>query len=65
MGRRCLGGLWRTNIVRTQVELGPDLIGEPSAGPVRQGPAGPAGAAPVRVPVQPVAHARAETEAIF
>lgn len=54
-GQKVFGRIVADQIVRTQVELGPDLIGEPSAGPVRQGPAGPAGAAPVRVPVQPVA----------
>jgi lysophospholipase L1-like esterase len=53
-GQKVFGRIVADQIVRTQVELGPDLIGEPSSGPVRQGPAGPAGAAPVRVPVQQV-----------
>jgi lysophospholipase L1-like esterase len=53
-GQKVFGRIVADQIVRTQVELGPDLIGEPSAGPVRRGPPEPAGAAPVRVPVQPV-----------
>jgi len=54
-GQKVFGRIVADQIVRTQVELGPDLIGEPSAAPVRRGPGDPPGAAPVRVPVQPTA----------
>ena len=54
-GQKVFGRIVADQIVRTQVELGPSLIGEPSAAPMRRGPADPAGAAPVRVPMQPVA----------
>jgi len=54
-GQKVFGRIVADQIVRTQVELGPDLIGEPSAVPLRRGPPGPPGAAPVRV--QPAAPA--------
>jgi lysophospholipase L1-like esterase len=52
-GQKVFGRMVADQIVRTQVELGPDLIGEPAPAPMRRGPAGPPGAAPVAVPVQP------------
>jgi lysophospholipase L1-like esterase len=53
-GQKVFGRMVADAIVKTQVELGPDLIGEPG-GPTTVRPGGPAGARPVPVPVQPVA----------
>ena len=54
-GQQVFGRMVADALVRTQVELGPDLIGVPG-GPAAVQPGGPAGAAPVRVPVQPAAN---------
>ncbi len=52
-GQKVFGRIVADQIVRTQVELGPDLIGEPSQTPVRRGPAGPPGSSPTPTPNQP------------
>jgi hypothetical protein len=52
-GQKIFGRIVADAIVKTQVELGPDLIGEPG-GPTTVRPGGPAGSRPVPVPVQPV-----------
>jgi len=52
-GQKVFGRLVADAIVKTQVELGPDLIGVPG-GPTTVQPGGPAGARPVLVPSQPV-----------
>ena len=51
-GQKVFGRLVADAIVKTQVELGPDLIGVPG-GPTTVQPGGPAGARPVPVPAQP------------
>ena len=51
-GQKVFGRLVADAIVKTQVELGPDLIGVPG-GPTTVQPGGPPGARPVPVPVQP------------
>jgi lysophospholipase L1-like esterase len=52
-GQKVFGRLVADGIVKTQVELGPDLIGVPG-GPTTVQPGGPPGSRPVPVPVQPV-----------
>jgi lysophospholipase L1-like esterase len=52
-GQKVFGRIVADQIVRTQVELGPDLIGEPAPAPVRRGPAGPPGSQPTPTPNQP------------
>ena len=52
-GQKVFGRLVADAIVKTQVELGPDLIGVPG-GPTTVQPGGPPGSHPVPVPVQPV-----------
>ncbi|MGA1983212.1 MAG: GDSL-type esterase/lipase family protein [Acidobacteriaceae bacterium] len=52
-GQKVFGRLVADAIVRTQVELGPDLIGVPG-GPTTVQPGGPPGSRPVPVPAQPV-----------
>ena len=52
-GQKVFGRLVADAIVKTQVELGPDLIGVPG-GPITVQPGGPPGSRPVPVPVQPV-----------
>lgn len=51
-GQKVFGRLVADAIVKTQVELGPDLIGVPG-GPTTVQPGGPPGSRPVAVPVQP------------
>jgi lysophospholipase L1-like esterase len=51
-GQKVFGRLVADAIVKTQVELGPDLIGVPG-GPTTVRPGGPPGARPVSVPGQP------------
>jgi lysophospholipase L1-like esterase len=51
-GQKVFGRIVADAIVKTQVELGPDLIGVPG-GPTTVQPGGPAGARPVPVPAQP------------
>jgi lysophospholipase L1-like esterase len=51
-GQKVFGRQVADAIVKTQVELGPDLIGVPG-GPTTVQPGGPAGARPVPVPAQP------------
>ena len=51
-GQKVFGRMVADAIVKTQVELGPDLIGVPG-GPTTVQPGGPAGARPVPVPAQP------------
>jgi lysophospholipase L1-like esterase len=53
-GQKVFGRIVADGIVKTQVELGPDLIGEPG-GPTTVRPGGPPGSRPVPVPAQPVA----------
>jgi lysophospholipase L1-like esterase len=52
-GQKLFGRWVADQLVRTLVELGPSLIGEPGAAPGTM-PAGPPGAKPVPVPAQPV-----------
>jgi lysophospholipase L1-like esterase len=52
-GQKVFGRLVADAIVKTQVELGPDLIGVPG-GPTTVQPGGPPGSRPVPVPAQPV-----------
>ena len=52
-GQKVFGRLVADAIVKTQVELGPDLIGVPG-GPTTVQPGGPPGSRPVPVAVQPV-----------
>jgi len=52
-GQKVFGRLVSDAIVKTQVELGPDLIGVPG-GPTTVQPGGPPGSRPVSVPIQPV-----------
>jgi lysophospholipase L1-like esterase len=54
-GQQVFGRLVADALVKTQVELGPDLIGV-AGGPTTVQPGGPPGAVPVRVPVQPAAN---------
>jgi lysophospholipase L1-like esterase len=51
-GQKVFGRLVADAIVKTQVELGPDLIGVPG-GPTTVQPGGPPGSHPVPVPAQP------------
>jgi lysophospholipase L1-like esterase len=51
-GQKVFGRLVADAIVKTQVELGPDLIGVPG-GPTTVQPGGPPGSRPVPVPAQP------------
>jgi len=51
-GQKVFGRLVADAIVKTQVELGPDLIGVPG-GPTTVQPSGPPGSRPVPVPAQP------------
>ena len=51
-GQKVFGRLVADAIVKTQIELGPDLIGVPG-GPTTVQPGGPPGARPVPVPNQP------------
>ena len=51
-GQKVFGRLVADAMVKTQVELGPDLIGV-AGGPTTVQPAGPPGSRPVPVPVQP------------
>lgn len=51
-GQKVFGRMVAEQLVRTQVELGPSLIGEPGPAPAVR-PGGPPGAKPVMVPVQP------------
>ena len=51
-GQKVFGRLVADAIVKTQVELGPDLIGVPGGSTTVQ-PGGPPGSRPVAVPVQP------------
>jgi len=51
-GQKVFGRMVADAIVRTRVELGPDLIGVPG-GPTTVQPGGPSGSRPVAVPVQP------------
>jgi lysophospholipase L1-like esterase len=51
-GQKVFGRLVADAIVKTQVELGPDLIGV-AGGPTTVQPGGPPGARPVPVPAQP------------
>jgi lysophospholipase L1-like esterase len=51
-GQKVFGRLVADGIVKTQVELGPDLIGVPG-GPTTVQPGGPPGSRPVAVPTQP------------
>jgi lysophospholipase L1-like esterase len=53
-GQKVFGRLVADAIVKTQVELGPDLIGVPG-GPTTVQPGGPPGSRPVPVPAQPAA----------
>ena len=53
-GQKVFGRMVADAIVKTQVELGPDLIGEPG-GPTTVRPGGSPGSRPVPVPAQPVA----------
>jgi len=52
--QKVFGRMVADAIVRTQVELGPDLIGVPG-GPTTVQPNGPPGSRPIPVPVQPTA----------
>jgi lysophospholipase L1-like esterase len=52
LGQKIFGRIVADAIVKTQVELGPDLIGVPG-GPTNVQPGGPPGSRPVPVPVQP------------
>jgi hypothetical protein len=51
-GQKVFGRVVADAIVKTQVELGPDLIGVPG-GPTTVQPGGPPGSRPVAVPTQP------------
>ena len=51
-GQKVFGRMVADAIVKTQVELGPDLIGVPG-GPTTVQPGGPPGSRPVAVPAQP------------
>jgi lysophospholipase L1-like esterase len=51
-GQKVFGRVVADAIVKTQVELGPDLIGVPG-GPTTVQPGGPPGSRPVAVPAQP------------
>jgi hypothetical protein len=51
-GQKVFGRVVADAIVKTQVELGPDLIGVPG-GPTTVQPGGPPGSRPVPVPTQP------------
>jgi lysophospholipase L1-like esterase len=51
-GQKAFGRVVADAIVKTQVELGPDLIGIPG-GPTTVQPGGPPGSRPVAVPAQP------------
>jgi lysophospholipase L1-like esterase len=53
-GQKVFGRMVADAIVKTQVELGPDLIGVPR-GPTTVRPGGPPGSRPVAVPAQPPA----------
>jgi lysophospholipase L1-like esterase len=61
-GQKVFGRMVADAIVRTQVELGPDLIGVPG-GPTTVQPDGPPGSRPIPVPVQPAAPAPAAAPA--
>jgi len=53
-GQKVFGRMVADAIVKTQVELGPDLIGVPG-GPTTVRPDGPPGSRPIPVPAQPAA----------
>ena len=54
-GQKVFGRIVADAIVKTQVELGPDLIGVPG-GPTTVQPGGSPGSRPVPVPMQPAVH---------
>ena len=56
-GQKVFGRMVADAIVKTQVQLGPDLIGVPG-GPTTVQPGGPPGSRPVAVPTQPATRPR-------